>query len=254
MTDRPHIDSSKVQQLYAETHKGYSALFTKQRSGDNFCFNRRVDVVRELAPTRILGLLDCAVGSGEVTGSVLSNSTVEKVVVNDFSPHMMSLARSYLIPKSIEDSIPAILFNQDDIFHYLDSTDEEFDCILCIGLIAHTGRLDELLSSLRRRLSNNGVLLFQSTLANHPFVALHRCLTQKRYQRKFGYPIAYYTERELLDAFARNSFTITESRKFCIRIPFGDKISKRANYHCERILCNVAQTWGSECIYKLLAI
>jgi 2-polyprenyl-3-methyl-5-hydroxy-6-metoxy-1,4-benzoquinol methylase len=194
-------------------------------------------------------LLDCAVGSGEVTEAALQAGQFTSATLIDFSPAMLAIAKRRM------DSLPLLERNwiEGDSFAHLARLDRSYDTVLCLGLIAHTGRLNELMSLLRQRVDRLGTVIFQSTLANHPGVALHRTLTAERYFRKHGYHISYQTADMVAQSAIRNGFRVRDVRRYCFYLPFADHVFPRLNFYLERLMKQVSERWGSEGIFVLEA-
>ena len=71
------------------------------------------------------------------------------------------------------------------------------DVILCVGLIAHVGRLEEMFSLCNQLLKPNGHLIFQTTLLDHPGNRIIRRMSEERHIRKHGYAIQHYWHNEI---------------------------------------------------------
>ena len=70
-------------------------------------------------------------------------------------------------------------FVQSDVFDFKPS-DARFDLILCLGLIAHTGRLDILLPHLKSMVTPRGRIILQTTLTDHLGTRIVRALTSAK--------------------------------------------------------------------------
>lgn len=240
--------SEPTRTFFNTTADAYSGLFADRRSGATYAFRRRVAEVSSLSAAFSGRLLDCAVGSGEVTAPVLRAGRFQSATLVDFSPAMLKRAQALI------GTLPAVALEwcESDCFTFLESLQpESFDLLLCLGLIAHTGRLEELMGLLRRAVAPGGGVLFQSTLANHKGIAVHRLLTSERYFRTHGYRISYQTFDEVVTAAQRAGFTVREVRRYCFFIPFVDRIWPWANYWIERALDPAALRVGSEAIFLL---
>ena len=193
-------------------------------------------------------LLDCAVGSGEVTAAVLRGGKFRSATLVDFSPAMLQRAQALIgAPPAI-----ALEWCEADCFTFLGKLPPgSVDLAMGIGLVAHTGRLEELLGLLRRVVAPGGGVIFQSTLANHPGVALHRLLTGERYFRSYGYRISYQTFDEVTTAARKAGFVVRAVRRFCIFVPFLDRLWPWGNYWIESVLDGLARRVGSEAIILL---
>jgi ubiquinone/menaquinone biosynthesis C-methylase UbiE len=240
--------SPKPQQDYFQsTAEAYAGLFGKRKCGASFSFHRRLDTVRQLCEGNSGALLDCAVGSGEVTEAVLQAGHFASATLIDFSPAMLALAKRRLASLPLQ----ACHWVEGDCFMHLAKMDECYDTVLCLGLLAHTGRLDEIMMLLRRKVNTNGQVILQSTLSNHPGVALHRSLTAERYFRKHGYRISYQSEAMVIEAASRSGFRVREVHRYCLYLPFADRICPRINFLMENLMIAVSRRWGSEGIFVL---
>ena len=115
-----------------ETHK---RQFEEYASGANFNFQQRLALACELAGASSGRLLDCAVGTGEITCELLNSGRFYHATVVDISSEMLKSARE-LLTSQIKNA--EVEFVQSDVFNFKPS-DSRFDLILCLGLIAHTG-------------------------------------------------------------------------------------------------------------------
>jgi ubiquinone/menaquinone biosynthesis C-methylase UbiE len=241
-----------VEQFFTKEAPNYSNLFSRRKTGANHGFIERLRIASELCEGTSGALLDCACGSGEITSSIVETGRYSSATLVDISDTMLSMARQRIDTVPSESITPEINFINSDVFNYLLSGQERpFDLILCLGLIAHTGRLEELLSALKKVLSENGRILVQTTLLNHLFTRLIRAASEKRYERNHGYSISYYTERDLAQACEAAGLTIDTQVKFFLGLPFGDQVFPRANYFLEVACKKWANRHGTEALLML---
>ena len=226
----------------------YSENFSLEKSGRNYDFRKRLNIVVQEIQIESGSLLDCACGTGEITLQVLKSSNFSTAVICDISQDMLSIAND-LIAKEIKTS--SISYREIDIFKYKPSTDLKFDIILCLGLIAHVGSLDDLLMHLKLMLSKSGKIILQSSLLDHFGVKLTKLLTAKRFTKKNGYHISYFSKKMIEECVLRNNLKINNVRRYNIGIPFGDRISKNANYWVEKKLADIANICGSDAIFVI---
>lgn len=241
---------SKAQQNYfEETAVSYSTLFSGKKTGAAVSFETRVEIAKEFAKGRTGRLLDCAVGSGEVTEAVIRAGSFSSALLNDFSPSMLELSKQRLGKLGMSD----IQWSEGDCFEFLRSVEPaSCDLVMCLGLIAHTGRLDELLSLLRCSVSAKGAVLFQSTLAEHLGVRFHRMMTAQNYARRHGYEISYQTSGQVREAACKAGFDVAEFRKYCLFLPGLDKVAPSLSHWVERVSRGPARLLGSEGLFLLL--
>ena len=124
---------------HAESHK---RQFVGSGSGASFYFQKRLTLACELAEGSSGRLLDCAAGSGEITCALLESGKFPHATLVDISSAMLQRARELL---SSQVTNVELEFIKSDVFTFRPS-DSNFDLILCLGLIAHVGRLDTLLA------------------------------------------------------------------------------------------------------------
>jgi ubiquinone/menaquinone biosynthesis C-methylase UbiE len=155
-----------------ETHK---RQFEERASGANFNFQQRLTLACELGGGSSGRLLDCAAGTGEITCALLKSGKFSHAPVVDVSPAMLQSAKDLLTSqiKNVE-----LEFVQSDVFNFKPS-DSRFDLILCLGLIAHTGRLDILLPHLRSMLTPGGRIILPATLTDHLGTRIVQALTSR---------------------------------------------------------------------------
>ena len=190
--------------------------------------------------------MDCAVGSGEVALACAQSGSFHNVILNDFSPAMFELANNRFSAGFNFECI----WHQEDCFNLLrERSSGSVDVLLCLGLVAHTGRLDELLVLLSRALSPEGVLIFQSTLSNHWGIRLQRLLTSKRYKERHGYSISYQSESDVLESALNAGLVLQSIDRFCVFLPGLDKVSRRLGYYSELLLEPLSSYLGSEALF-----
>jgi SAM-dependent methyltransferase len=142
-------------------------------------------------------------------------------------------------------------FTVGDIFDIADRDGEKYDCILCLGLIAHTGRLQELLTLLARILTPSGKIVLQSSNADHLGILITRLLTKKWYLRRQGYKISYYSQSDIESAAHESGFQINSVTKYCVGIPILDRVLPKFNFWIENRFGDFAAKNGAEMILVL---
>jgi cyclopropane fatty-acyl-phospholipid synthase-like methyltransferase len=126
-----------------------------------------------------------------------------------------------------------------------------FDLIVCLGLIAHTGRLGELLRLQRACLAPGGRILLQSTLLDHPGTRVVKMLTAGRYERQKGYAISYFTDEDIRATAQDCGLEVKEMRRYGVSVPFGDRVSGAMNLRLEKALASWGGRSGAEGLYLL---
>lgn len=240
-----------MKKLFTETAEVYAGLFLEKRTGKNYGFRERLRIAVELARGSSGSLLDCATGSGEITSAILAEGQFRTATLVDQSPTMIELARS-----RIQDGISAsrnlaVDFVCDDLFRFMPACELRFDLVLCLGLIAHTGRLSELLEGARRLLTPDGSILLQTTLDDHPGAKIERLLSGERYFRRHGYRYSHFSHSDIREACLAAGLEIRSCRRHALGIPYGDKIWAWGNYQLERLCHRLTAVCGAEALYLL---
>ena len=227
-----------------ETHK---RQFEERASGANFNFQQRLALACELGGASSGRLLDCAAGTGEITCALLKSGRFNHATVVDVSPAMLQSAEDLLISQIKNAELE---FVQSDVFNF-NPSDSRFDLILCVGLIAHTGRLEILLPHLKSILAPGGRIILQTTLTDHLGTRIVRALTARTELARRGYRISWFSQRNISDACDRAGLRILETRRHTLGVPFGDRLWPRANFHLETRLETWASRNGADAIYLL---
>jgi ubiquinone/menaquinone biosynthesis C-methylase UbiE len=229
---------------HAETHK---RQFVGSGSGASFYFQTRLKLACELAGASTGRLLDCAAGSGEITCALLESGRFPHATIVDISPAMLQSARELL---SSQVTNVELKFVHSDIFNFKPS-DFGFDLILCLGLIAHVGRLDVLLPHLKSMLTPGGRIILQTTFADHRGARIVRALTARREPAQRGYRISWFSQQDIIDACRRDGLRIVDMRRHSLGVPFGDRFWPWANYQLETRLQKWSSRHGADAIYLL---
>jgi ubiquinone/menaquinone biosynthesis C-methylase UbiE len=227
-----------------ETHK---RQFEERESGANFNFQQRLTLACELGGASSGRLLDCAVGTAEITCALLKSGKFNHATVVDVSPAMLQSAKD-LLTSEIKNA--ELEFVHSDVFNFKPS-DSRFDLILCLGLIAHTGRLEILLPHLRSMLTPEGRIILQATLTDHLGTRIVRTLTSRSELARRGYRISWFSQRNISDASDRAGLRILEIRRHSFGVPFGDRFWPWANFQLETRLEKWASRHGADAIYLL---
>jgi ubiquinone/menaquinone biosynthesis C-methylase UbiE len=227
-----------------ETHK---RQFEERASGANFNFQKRLTLACELGGASSGRLLDCAAGTGEITCALLKSDRFNHATVVDVSPAMLQSARELLISQIKSAQLELV---HSDVFKFKPSG-SPFDLILCLGLIAHTGRLDILLKHLKSMLTPNGRIILQTTLTDHFGTRIVRALTSRHELDRRGYRISWFSQRDISDACDRAGLRILETRRHGLGVPFGDRLWPWANFKLETRMEKSASRHGADAIYLL---
>ena len=238
-----------VQQLFENQVDSYRTHFFKKPSGTNHLFRTRLRLACELAARCSGNLLDCATGTGEITGAILSSGNFHSATIVDISSNMLRHAEKQLEANKTRCRMK---FVQSDIFDFnRDCSAPKFDLIVCLGLVAHVGHFEELVKHLKNQLSDRGQILCQITLGDHPTTRLVRVLTQQRYFRKHGYRISYYSKTQFEQMCSNAGLHIVTSKRHALGLTFGDRIWAWGNYQGEKLFQPWANRHGAESVYLL---
>jgi ubiquinone/menaquinone biosynthesis C-methylase UbiE len=229
---------------HAETHR---RQFVGCGSGASFYFQTRLKLTCELAEGSAGRLLDCAAGSGEITCALLKSGRFSHTTVVDISPTMLQSAKELL---SSQLNNTEIEFVHSDVFNF-NPSDSRFSLVLCLGLIAHVGRLDILLPHLKSMLAPGGRIILQTTLTDHLGVRIVRALTTRRELAKRGYRISWFSQRDIIEACHRSELAVLDMRRHSLGVPFGDRFWPWANFQLETRLQEWASRHGADAIYLL---
>lgn len=242
-----------IEKFFDRTSEIYSDYFdSEKKSGKTFNFNKRLEIILQLSSQSSGRLLDCAVGDGKITASVIQSHNFTEVTLVDLSSKMLELAYNNCKDKAAKH-INIESFNL-DIFEFVQdqAVCKEYDLIICSGLIAHIPNTLELLQSLRKLLSSDGRIILQTTLLNHPVTQIVKLLTQKQYLQRNGYQITYYTSNDIVKLCQAANLQIESVQKFSLGCQFLDNILPPSwNYTLESLLANLSKYIGSEAIYLL---
>jgi SAM-dependent methyltransferase len=244
--------NNPVENFFETQVESYSENFEPSLTATNHSFQRRLESACELSRNSRGRLLDCATGSGEITAAILRSCQFESADLIDISGKMLARTRGAVLVTGTDADCT---FEKADVFDYLGRFSDSgrlYDLILCLGLIAHTGRLDELLHLAGQCLSaQGGRLLLQSTLLDHWGTRLVRLLTKRRYEKQKGYAISYYRLSDLRRAIEQNGLRVVDERRFGLSIPFGDRIWPAANFFAERAARAWSRRHGAEIVLAL---
>jgi SAM-dependent methyltransferase len=241
-----------VRKLFTDTSQAYAGLFLSKKTGKNFNFRQRLTLAVAAARQTSGSVFDCAAGSGEIIAAIIAAGNFDRATLLDLSPKMLELTSSQ-IKNHISGRAPGECeLVCDDVFRFaLENSHRKYGLIVCLGLIAHTGRLPELMRLLRGLLTEDGVILLQSTLLDHPGTRVERFFSQERYFRKHGYRINYFRQQDIAAACAGTRLKIAACKRYALGIPFGDRLWGWGNYQLERIFQGWAEAHGSEAIYVI---
>lgn len=241
--------NSPVQEFFDAEACRYAEQFLPRKSGRAVVFQARLALASQLSRGCSGRLLDCATGTGEISEAIYASGRFCDATFIDISSEMLRQAQSRLSHCPGEN----LHFAQADVFHFLTglTAGAKFDLIVCLGLVAHTGRLEELLRSVHAHLADCGRILLQTSLLDHLGNRLWRLLLDRRATRRHGYAFSYYTQRQISEAVRRAQLEIYATRRYGVGLPFLEKVAPWANYQFEVSLSGWASRNGAEAIYVL---
>ncbi len=225
----------------------YARLFDPSAaSGRARVFQARLALVPELLAGEMGPLLDVACGTGEVTEAALRATGAQEALVNDLSEGMLRACRDRLSSASLGTRID---FARGDVFDLLSQLGrEKFATIVCSGLLAHVGRLPELIEGLARACRPGGVVLLQSSLLDHLGIRATRFVAERwpnRFPRHF-----YYTRSDILREALAKGLRLEVDRRYGLCIPFGDRLLGPLNRFLEDRFGR-DDRFGGEALFKL---
>jgi ubiquinone/menaquinone biosynthesis C-methylase UbiE len=230
-----------VRSFFDKQAVSYSNFFSEEtKTGAAVLFRTRMALSVSMLAGRHGALLDCASGTGEITREVALANNWNSILVNDSSPSMIERCRTVM------SELPGVCWNVGNVFDLGATLEEEsYDAVLCLGLIAHCGRLPTLLQVIWDILKKDGVLLLQSSLLDHPGDFITKFVARSFF-RKGDYRVnGFYLSSILADA-DQAGFDLVEIRRFGLCLPFGDRILGRWNYWLEAKFAHSLSRSGGE--------
>lgn len=243
--------AESVRDFFEHQVESYAGNFGEPRDGNQYRFRRRLELAVELAGLCRGCMLECACGSGEITAAILSGGGIGSAVIRDISEGMLAFTRRRVEEGGFAGKAD---FAVADVFGALGEDarmGKKYDLIVCLGLIAHTGRLGELLRLQRECLAPGGRILLQSTLLDHPGTRLVKLLTARRYERQKGYAISYFTDGDIRKTAEQCGLSVVAFRRYGVSLPFGDRLSGAMNLRAEKALASWGSRSGAEGLYLL---
>lgn len=239
-----------VQKFFDKNSAIYPSHFDlKSKSGTTFNFNKRLEIIIKISSNFSGKLLDCAVGDGKIAASVIQNQNFSEATLVDISANMLELSKYNC---QMSDSTVNINYINSDIFEFLRNSKEQYNLIICSGLIAHISNPIELLKLLQTVLCTDGGIILQTTLLDSLVTKIVKAITEEKYFKDNGYQINYYTTRDIENICESSSLEIGSCERFSIGLQFLDRfIFPKLNYFMESQLGIFSKYIGSESIYLL---
>ncbi|MEO5705661.1 MAG: class I SAM-dependent methyltransferase [Alteraurantiacibacter sp.] len=230
-------------EVHAETYGKFFAAETHTGAAETF--RNRLDLVAKALAGGSGRLLDMASGTGEITAAVNACGDYSHVFVNDISVTMLDTARRTLVPRAGQQ----VVFSNLDGFTLGDNQElAALDVILCLGLIAHVGRLDELFAMFDKLLQPSGRVAMQTTVADQHFVRISRVINERRVAAGNLNPIHFFRVSEITEAARRAGFALEHEERFGVQLPFGDKLLGPGNFVIERMFGRDIGRFGGEAV------
>ncbi len=241
--------STPAELFFEHEAVSYGGQFLPRKTGRNALFRARLALARELAQNYRGSMLDCATGTGEISAAILDSGRFSTATLVDISSEMLRRAQAR-VPSAPGQEIR---FIHTDVFDFLRTLEPSirFDLIICLGLIAHAGRLELLLRAFGDHLAPDGRILLQTSLLEHPGNWLWRLLLDKRATKRHGYSFSYYTDEQIRRATDQAELSVNCVRRYGLGVPLLEKIWPWANYHLEQHFSDWASRKGAEAIYTL---
>jgi ubiquinone/menaquinone biosynthesis C-methylase UbiE len=238
-----------VQLHFDEQASYYSDLFSGEtRTGAAVLFQARMAMCVDMLAGRSGALIDCASGTGEISRAVALAYPWEHIYINDLSPVMIERCRGIMSDVPAGTSISWNVGNVFDLNKNLNGS--TFDVALCLGLIAHCGRLPQLLREVRQLLNQQGILVLQSSLLDHPGDLITK-LVARSFLFRGDYRIEGFHLETILAEADRARFELVAIRRFGVCFPFGDRLLGGVNYWLERKLALQLDRNGGEALIIL---
>lgn len=244
-------DPRFVLEFWRKNVGSYKSNYTDAKRATNYIFRARLRHAYDLACGSSGRLLECAAGPGDITSRILQNGRFRSATVIDICPSMLAVAR-----ERIESEVSGVnvIYECQNIFDWLEERRDDgakFDLILCLGLVAHTGRLHNLIQGLASQLTASGKILFQTTLMDNYVNRLVAYMVQDRYLRRNKYKFSWYYQSEVLGALVRSGLRESSHRKYGFGFNYLDKLSAPLMYQLENIFEPVGRRFGIEAVYSL---
>lgn len=240
-------DQNRVTEFFEAHSENYADFFREDTcTGASEMFRVRLAIVAGLLAGKAGALLDCATGTGEITQAVNASGRYDQLWANDVSAGMLRAASQSIQPTHGGE---VLRFINRDIF----TIEEEpgmptFDVILCLRLIAHVGRLDDLFASFARLLGPGGTVAMQTTVADQLWIRMARMVNNRHIAAGKLHQIHYFDIPSIEAVAAKAAFRTAAVRRFGVALPFGDKLLGRLNHWVESRFARGATRHGGDAV------
>lgn len=196
-------------------------------------------------------ILDIGCGDGSLSLPLLSKDNF--LVLLDRSKEMLAIAKSR-IPRELTDHVQ--LQNAD--FMSADISEESFDLVVCVGVMAYIKDRSAFVQKLWSTLKPGGTLIIECTDSDHFVSLINRSYDTVR--TNLGgkdFPTVRGSSKELLRILQKSGFTLTGSFRYSLPLPgMRHFLSQNACYQGIRAIygsiLNNRMAWlGNECLFRL---
>lgn len=230
----------KKSKYFDQISEIYNSNFKNIKSGKNFEFRKRAEIINSLIGNSGSSIIDLGCGNGSIIKKILQNhSKIKQVTLIDYSKNMLLLAKKNLIRFKIKKK-----FLKKDIFKiYLKG---KTDIVLCIGVLGHVINSKKLIFKMSQLIKQDGILLIQYTKKKHIFSIIYRMLLFVIKRKGENY--FWHNEKNLNKELLNRNFVLKKKINYKIGIPFLDLISPKLNYLIEKNLIGFSLFLGTEVI------
>jgi ubiquinone/menaquinone biosynthesis C-methylase UbiE len=230
----------KKSEYFDEISEIYNLNFKNIKSGKNFEFRKRAQIINSLIGNSGSSIIDLGCGNGSIIEKILQNhKEINQVTLIDYSKNMLRLAKKKLIRFKIKKK-----FIKKDIFQiYLKG---KADIVLCVGVLGHVINSKKLIFKISQLIKKDGTLLIQYTKKKHFFSIVYRMLLFMINKKSETY--FWHNEKNLNKELLNKNFVLKKKINYKIGIPFLDLISPKLNYLLEKNLSRLSLLVGTEVI------
>lgn len=238
---KKNFNSVKI--FFNKISLNYNKNFANFKSSKNYTFLKRKKIVLKNL-YKIKGkFLDVGTGSGEITSVIVNKNNFSNSTLVDISTQMLNMCK-----KKIKKKKGVVFINKELT---LLNSQNKFDYITCLGVVAHYPNTNKLVSKLSSLSKENAKVIIQSSLYNFFTVKMNKFIFSKRYQRNNKYSIQYLTEKKLIKLFAINNFEIVKIYRYSLSLPILDKFLPKLNFYLDYYFDLFFKNLGAEAIFVL---
>ncbi len=218
-----------------------------------FDIRLRHEIIQSLMPKALAGLRCLDVGCGDGSLSLAYLAELKSLTMVDLSEEMLKLAKNKVPP----DLKAKVTMRQQAIDSI--QTDniqaDNFDVILCIGVLAHVPDVSETLRSLAELLTFGGILIVQITDSDKWLSKLNLCYNHllDLLIDRYGYKRNATSKSDILNMTQRLGLRLQEQRRFGLIAPgMQALISDELLFKYQRFVYRNQRLarWGTDVIFK----